>query len=177
MSLFFLFISGLIIGSHIGLMSMLIWLIAWSVQWMNADSLSFLILEFSSLLIICPTGICVSVPMSVLLFRIYLFSHLLCSACVHLVLFVTVCMSLLCIASHNHMVYCRCSSLILVFGLVALPLWVCFVVYYMVRKLFWCRIYCLSFSIFLICFYAWYYCWTCGFLLCCVIINLSVFLC
>ena len=48
---FFLFILGLIIGSHIGLMSMLGWLIAWSIQWMNADSLSFLILEFSSLLI------------------------------------------------------------------------------------------------------------------------------
>ena len=28
---------------------MLGWLIAWSVQWMNADSLSFLILEFFSL--------------------------------------------------------------------------------------------------------------------------------
>ena len=47
----FLFISGLFIGSHIGLMSMLGWLITWSVQWMNAESLSFLILEFSSLLI------------------------------------------------------------------------------------------------------------------------------
>ena len=32
-------------------MSMLGWLITWSVQWMNVDSLSFLILKFSSLLI------------------------------------------------------------------------------------------------------------------------------
>ena len=48
---FFLFISGLIIGSHIGLMSMLGWLIIWTVQRMKADSLGFLVLEFSSLLI------------------------------------------------------------------------------------------------------------------------------
>ena len=52
MSQFIIFISGLIIGSHIGLMSILGWLITCSVKWMNMDSLSFLILEFSSLLIL-----------------------------------------------------------------------------------------------------------------------------
>ena len=81
---FFFFISGLIIGSHIGLMSMLGWLITWSVQWMNVDSVSFLILEPTLLCLLCPTGICFSVPMSVTLFWIYLFLHLLCSACVNL---------------------------------------------------------------------------------------------
>ena len=73
---FFVFISGLIIESHIELMSMLGWLITWSVQWMNADSSNFLILEFSSFLLclLCPIGICVSVPMSVPLW-IYLLPH------------------------------------------------------------------------------------------------------
>ena len=45
--------------------------------------------------------------------------HLLCSACVHLLLFVRVCMSLLCIVSHIHVDCCRCTCLILVFGMVA----------------------------------------------------------
>ena len=59
---------------------------------------------------LCLTGICVSVSMSVPLFGIYLFPHLLCSACVHLLLFVRVCMSLLCIVFHIHLECCRCSS-------------------------------------------------------------------
>ena len=36
---------------------MLGWLITWSVQWMNADSLSFLILYLLCLL--CPIGSCI----------------------------------------------------------------------------------------------------------------------
>ena len=118
---FFFFILGLIIGCHIGLMSMLVWLITWYVQWMNANSLSFLILEFSSLLIMLALShwnLCFC-SHEFPLFWIYLFPHLLFSACVHLLLFVRICMSLLCIVSHIHMKSCRCSSLILVFVLVA----------------------------------------------------------
>ena len=122
MSIFFLFISGLIIGSHIGLMSMLGWLITWSVQWMNVDSLSFLILEFSSLLIMLASShwnLCFC-SHECPLFWIYLFPHLLCSACIHLFLFVRVCMSLLCIVfltyyvclSHWNLSFCshECSA-------------------------------------------------------------------
>ena len=96
---FFSFISSLIIGSHIGLMSMLGWLITWPVQCMNADSLSFLILEFYFLLcLLCPTGICVFVPMSVSLFGficfpiccvppVFIYSCLWGSACLSYVSF------------------------------------------------------------------------------------------
>ena len=85
--------------SHIGLMSMLGWLITWSVQWMNADSLSFLILEFSSLLTMLALfhwNLCFcSRECSAILDE--LFPHFLSSACVNLLLFVRVCTSLLCI--------------------------------------------------------------------------------
>ena len=48
--------------------------------------------------------------MGVPLFSIYLFPHLLSSAYVHSLLFVRVCMSLLCIVSHIHMECCHKPS-------------------------------------------------------------------
>ena len=114
----FLFNSGLIIGSHTGLMSILGWLITWSVQRMNA--VSFLILEFSSLLIMlalshwnlcfCSHECSAILDLSISPFVVFR----LCS-------FTLVCKGLhaspMYRFPHSHGMH-RCSSLILVFGLV-----------------------------------------------------------
>ena len=108
---FFLFISDLIFVSHIEPMSTLGWLITGSVQWMNADFLSFLMLEFSFLLImhaLSHWNLCFC-SHECSLFCIYLFFHLLCSTCVHLFLFVRVCMHFICIVFHIHMKCCILS--------------------------------------------------------------------
>ena len=102
-----------LISGLIGLMSELDWLPTWSTQW----SLSFLILKFSSLLIIlalsywkqCLSSLEFSAILGFWSSPFVVFHWCTC---------ILVCLSILYIISHIHMECCRCSPFILVVSLV-----------------------------------------------------------